>query len=320
MSKYTTEVRYICETIAEQSSSQDAGRIEDMLTIASPVIFADSLSSIPQAQRTDLPKKILRHYYTREIGYETVGLWKFKLNAKMNEIMPYYSKLYESAELLIIDENNNPINDVDYTREITTDDGKIISSSSQTNNERNRNSQNAGNSITNDDTWNKFQDTPQGRIADIKAGTYLSNAREITDENESAYVDSSNEQDNQVVNDVSNGIENRNVNTTETVKGKMFANSKAKLLKEYRDTILNIDMMIINELNDLFMLLWWGGKVLVYMIKKKAPMEIRNFEDAKAVEDGRTRNTPTEYWYITDNSGQTVLYSRSEYNCLIALD
>ena len=49
--------------------------------------------------RETLDTKILKHYYTREIGFETVGLWKFKLNTKMNEIMDYYNQLYESALL-----------------------------------------------------------------------------------------------------------------------------------------------------------------------------------------------------------------------------
>ena len=50
------------------------------------------------------------HYYTREIGFETVGLWKLKLQTKLNEIMPYYNKLYET-ELL----KYNPLYDVDMT-------------------------------------------------------------------------------------------------------------------------------------------------------------------------------------------------------------
>ena len=47
--------------------------------------------------RSVLETKILRHYYTREIGFETVGLWKHYLKTKLNEIMPKYNKLYEAS-------------------------------------------------------------------------------------------------------------------------------------------------------------------------------------------------------------------------------
>ena len=42
----------------------------------------------------------------------------------------------------------------------------------------------------------------------------------------------------------------------EHVKGKMGGDSYAKMFKEYVDALLNIDMMIIDELSDLFMNLW----------------------------------------------------------------
>lgn len=40
---------------------------------------------------------------------------------------------------------------------------------------------------------------------------------------------------------------------TDTIKGKMSAESYSSRLLEYRKTILNIDMMVIDELADLFM-------------------------------------------------------------------
>ena len=40
------------------------------------------------------------------------------------------------------------------------------------------------------------------------------------------------------------------------VKGKRGSQSYASMINEYRDTMLNIDLMIINELTDLFLSLW----------------------------------------------------------------
>lgn len=99
MSLYTTEVRYICETLANYDESQGYKRVNDIVEQAAPQIFDDDFPIFDETYRPILEAKILKHYYTREIGFETVGLWQLKLNNKMNEIMPYYNKLYNS-ELL----------------------------------------------------------------------------------------------------------------------------------------------------------------------------------------------------------------------------
>lgn len=46
--------------------------------------------------KQQLCTQILMHYYTREIGLETVALWKQFLETRMNEIMPYYVKLAQA--------------------------------------------------------------------------------------------------------------------------------------------------------------------------------------------------------------------------------
>lgn len=60
--------------------------------------------------RERLNNKILDHYRFREIGLETPTLFKFYLNRKLNEIMPYYNQLYMS-ELLEFD----PITNYEFT-------------------------------------------------------------------------------------------------------------------------------------------------------------------------------------------------------------
>ena len=47
-----------------------------------------------------------------------------------------------------------------------------------------------------------------------------------------------------------------NENTTETLTGKNSGQSFSRLLAEYRETILNIDMLIIDELKELFMMIY----------------------------------------------------------------
>lgn len=62
-------------------------------------IGLDDYPIFDEKYRAGLNKKIIDHYMYREIGAETPQLFKFFLNRKMNEIMPYYNQLYESAVL-----------------------------------------------------------------------------------------------------------------------------------------------------------------------------------------------------------------------------
>ena len=110
MSKYTTEVRFICENSAGLKESVGYSSIDTVLDGAREKVFDFDYPIFDEAYRATLEKKILKHYYTREICCETVGLWKLFLNRKMNEIMPYYNQLYKSALIEF-----NPLYDVDLT-------------------------------------------------------------------------------------------------------------------------------------------------------------------------------------------------------------
>ena len=116
MSKYTTELRFICEESAGLAHSEGYTSIDSVLDKSRDKIFDFDFPIFDENYRIPLENKILKHYYTREIGFETVGLWKHFLGMRMNEIMPYYNKLY-SSELIEF----NPMYDVD----LTTDYNKV---------------------------------------------------------------------------------------------------------------------------------------------------------------------------------------------------
>lgn len=111
MADYTTQLRTICEFYAGETESQGYNKIPEIVAKSAPNIF-EEFEIFDEDYRLPLEIKILRHFYTREICMETVGLWKLHFNNKMNEIMPYYNQLYKSALLEF-----NPFWDVDYTRE-----------------------------------------------------------------------------------------------------------------------------------------------------------------------------------------------------------
>ena len=242
MSKYTTEVRFICESKAGLSDSVGFNQIDDVISSSWNKIF-DNFPIFDESYRSVLCSKILKHYYTREISAETVGLWQLWLNTRMGEIMPYYNKLYESA-LLEFD----PFKDTNYSR----NHGGTFTGDTRRNG---RSDVSVDNSVTSNGTYNSknlFSDTPQGAITNIENESYLTNATLIKDTD----TNTTNTDGNSTTqNTETTGITNTD-NWIETIVGKQSTVSYSKLLQEFRDTFLNIDVMIINDLSDLFMNLW----------------------------------------------------------------
>lgn len=274
MSVYTTQVRFICEAEAGLKKSVGYDDVNTVIQNAIPKIFSFSWPIFDESYRNVLETKILKHYYTREIGLETYGLWKLKLDTKMNEIMPYYNQLYKSALLEF-----NPLYDVDITRNHT---GKKTGTEALKGNV-DINGQvivdNHGNVNTIDDTTvantttneniDKFSATPQGAIDNLRNDKYLTNARMINDNNTSngtttGKTDTSTDSTTDTTTNTTTTTNNSTtINNTEdyleTVKGKQGTQSYASLIMEFRETFLNIDMMVIEDLGELFMNIWTGG-------------------------------------------------------------
>lgn len=279
MSKYTTELRYICETEAGLSENVGQTKIKDVIAKAIPKIFDFDFPIFDESYRNVLETKILKHYYTREIGLETYGLWKLKLDTKLNEIMPFYNQLYKSALLEF-----NPLYEVDYsktgnrdssgTRDNTENNSESYDESIDYNESHDESTTNSNDGTltkgTTTTTTNYYSDTPQGAISNVIDGTYLTNATynvvgntgsDNTSNSGSVDSDSSSKSKNETDGN-RRGSKSSNSNLTDTesylesVRGKMSSKSYSALLMEYRETFINIDMMLIEELSDLFFGLW----------------------------------------------------------------
>lgn len=75
MAVYTTLVRNIVEEKAGLTSSEGYASVNDLITKAVPLIFDFDFPIFDERYRNVLCSKILKHYYMREIGTETYGLW-----------------------------------------------------------------------------------------------------------------------------------------------------------------------------------------------------------------------------------------------------
>lgn len=253
MSKYTTEVRFICENSAGLSESEGADNVDSILDKCWNKVFNFDFPIFDENYRQVLCRKILKHYYTREIAHETVGRWKLALNAKLNEIMPYYNQLYKS-ELLEF----NPFYDVDLTR---SREGSGTSNKTSNNTETNSGTSknvSSGSSTNNTDTLNRFSDTPQNSMdtQGIADSVPLTTVTKVNEDNTTTNEST----DTLTRNDTKTGNGTENINNTdkyiETVKGKQGTENYSSLLKKFRETFLNIDMMIIEDCSDCFFTLW----------------------------------------------------------------
>ena len=92
MSKYTTEVRYLCEVYAGLDQSIGYADVNSTIQKAIPKIFDFDFPIFDEAYRNVLCTKILKHYYTREIGEEVVGLWKLRLDTRLMKLCLFITK------------------------------------------------------------------------------------------------------------------------------------------------------------------------------------------------------------------------------------
>lgn len=157
MSKYTTQLRYICESYAGVNESVEYGKIDEVISKSRTKIF-DFDYPIPSIHKEELETKILFHYFMREIAHETVGRWKLALRSKMLDIMQYYNELYLSVD----NYKYNPLENVAVTRVRDTDSEGTTSG--------------VGHSL--------YSDTPQGGLQGIEEAKYLTNAQKSDSTND----------------------------------------------------------------------------------------------------------------------------------------
>lgn len=240
MSKYTTQLRWIVEQIGQGLDVPEGQEYADA------VYKYIGLSKYPifdETYRSRLNDKIIDHYFFREIGQETAAQFAQMMKRTMQEIMPKYNRLYNAIETDL----NHPLSDFtrhrnideDFTSEIDgTTSSRSDGTSSATSTDHNRNvfqdtpmsllSNNGSPSIEDLDyatnvTYNDGNGTTSGTTASINNGT-----------------SSSDRTDNKVREEDEYG---RNT-------------SLAKLINEYAEKFVDIDVLVINDLEDLFFKLW----------------------------------------------------------------
>lgn len=173
--------------------------------------------------RTHLNTAIIMHFYFREIGTETAQMFKYFLNRKMSEIMPKYNGWYEVAKM-----RYDPLSTISVSEVI----------------ERERKNENTSKNNMKNNSENKVlsSDTPMGTLGDPFSEKYASNASvsTLTDDNTSE-----NKTD-----------QNENEKSKRELTGKNDSRTYGELIRDYRETLINVDTAIFDELEPLFIQIW----------------------------------------------------------------
>lgn len=205
-------------------------RLKDVDAITKGHWGLDAYEIFDEAYREKLNSRIKREFWLNEIAHETIDIFIWRLELRMDLIMPRYNRMY-LAEL----QNTDPLDGgagSSRTRQWgdSSNDGTNTSASNGTGSGTSK-----GRTVA--------SDTPQTRLAGN--GDYASSLSDATSENSNKSTSTSSGSTN------SRSHYDNNQSSESSQRG-----SKAQMIAQYRQTLINVDNFIIEELRDLFLGVW----------------------------------------------------------------
>ena len=209
--------------------------------------------------KEEFEKLFTQWYYFSEIGFETPGRFKMKLQAKLNVIMPYYRQLALTEW--------NKVRTVEQM--LTSKNLKETTTHEQTISGNNESSLNGESSQTGSSTSSQQQVTTNNENT---KGSSLSDgvSQSSLEDGFLTMVTSINGNGNQDISDNSSntselrttqnssGTNNQTLSesTTFTSEGDIGIQTPAYAITEWRKVLININQQIIDECRDLFMTIY----------------------------------------------------------------
>lgn len=218
--------------------------------------------------KKEFERLFIEHYYFREIGFETPERFKMKLKGRLDLIMPYYRQLamtewerVKTVEQMMTSKN---------LKETTTHEQKIIGQSSSNGTSSNNDTQSGTNGTTSTSSQSTTQtDNQTSKTSTLNDGVsqaslnegYLTGVSQTQNNstNELSVNNTSSENITSSLNSSSSHETNGNNEQTLTEtnifesKGDVGIQTPAYAITEWRKVIININRLIIDECNDLFM-------------------------------------------------------------------
>lgn len=235
MPSFTLPLKEVISLTGGTTTIGTAGLTEGISVLTGGNIGLQYYPIFDEAHRPVLTGKIIDHYWNREIGLESIPMFQLAMRRRMNEIMPYFNKLYLSEQIPY-----TALNTVDLQTESnsTTHDTRV---------------NHATNATTSDNTTTGRtvnSETPQTMLQGN--ADYATSATDATgDANSTASA-------------TNDATDTGDATGTGEVTVTGYQGVASELVMRYRDSLLNIDMEVINALEDLFMLVWDTGDAYSY--------------------------------------------------------
>ena len=205
--------------------------------------------------KEEFEQKFIDHYLFHEIGCETVYRFKHNLKTRLRETMKIYKERHYT-ELEVQRQNINFLINKDYT-ETYKRNVQIENIDERTNTNDMINTNDISTTTTDKGkNTNKTSDLNNGiSSVSLEQGSLTSSSSDELDNVN--VVDGNIKSENKMtIKDLNKSINNNNEDYILVGKGNIGTTSSAKLLQEWRDALINIDLEIIEECRDLFLLLY----------------------------------------------------------------
>jgi hypothetical protein len=206
----------ICQSICY--TNETPSRIMKLAENSRAEIFRDveyPLTSKLNKEQFEI--NIINHFLMRRIGQETLRAFQLTLSNKLNEIMPYYNKLFDMLEGWDI-----------------FSDGEEVTRTSE--NSSTAKATNYSNSTTENTSDRRYSDMPDNRLNDIRSGSYMTDYNYDTNQTGSE--------------DISSGDSSSTSNVIENIK--RTPADKLSLYKEFIDNQKSIYTKLYKDLEPCF--------------------------------------------------------------------
>ena len=221
--------------------NEDPVKIKDLAKTGRSVIFNFTYPLTNNEDKEKFECMILNHFLMRRIGYETVTAFRIALDVKLNEIMPFYNKLFDMLD------GWDLFNDGELTTR-TQSDTRNITDSNSNSTIQNTTGSDSINNISTSTSDRRNSTTPENQLSDVRDGKYVSNYDYDTNSDTNSTMSNSSNTLNST--NTSNGTSNNVGSLSETIT--RTPSDKIRIYKEFMENRKNIYTMIFEELDPLF--------------------------------------------------------------------
>ena len=211
-----------------------------------------------QSIKKQFEEKFIAHYYYREIGFETPFIFIHKVEERLRLRAPYWQQLYETElEAKKVSFLLNKDLKETFIREVTGngESSSTGTSTGETNGTMTDTTESTGTgSSSSNDKQSMLTDgvssvsLTDGYLTGVANNESSSTASQESSNQSSSNTTATSKQTNQQTET------NNSTETTELIsQGNIGITSSAQLLKEWRQVLINMDELIINEFEDLFL-------------------------------------------------------------------